>query len=57
MKKKLGDLTLREIKERIDNNDCTKYDENCNGCFWQHLHCGDIASALEDIDQEIEVEE
>ena len=56
MKKKIGELTLREIKEIIDNNDCTKYDEDCNGCFWQHLHCGDIAQALGDLDIEIEVE-
>lgn len=57
MKKKLGDLTLREIRELLDNNECEKYDYHCNGCVWQHLHCGEISQILVDIEKEIDVYE
>lgn len=57
MKKKLGDLTLREIRELLDNNECEKYDYHCNGCVWQHLHCGELSQILVDIEKEIDVYE
>ena len=57
MKKKLGDLTLREIKEILDNHECEKYDYYCNGCTWQHLHCGELSQILVDIEKEIDVYE
>ena len=57
MKKKLGDLTLREIKEILDNHECEKYDYHCSGCTWQHLHCGELFKILADIEKEVVVYE
>ena len=57
MKKKLGDLTLREIKEILDNNECEKYDYYCNGCAWQHLHWGELSQILLDIEKEVDIYE
>ena len=57
MKKKLGDLTLKEIRELLDNNDCEKYDYYCNGCPWQHLYCAELSKILADIEKEVIVYE
>ena len=58
MKKKLGDLTLNEIKALLSK--CG--DINCENCIFENIHCGygninGIELGGLDLDQEIEVEE
>jgi hypothetical protein len=58
MKKKSGDLTLREAKKYCDNRAKEKGGTYCGDCPLSKI-CGDYLDTFdeEDLDQEVEVEE
>lgn len=55
MKKKIGDLTVKEIKANCHND---KYDCNiCNYCNLKRICFSEVWMLLRYLDEEIEVEE